>query len=95
MRLIDADALANRMQFLIRTHHRDVFDALNEIDNAPTIDPESLRPQGEWIVFLSDYDDCEMMRCSCCDSEFYDGDNDTVDNFPNYCPNCGAKMKGG
>ena len=42
MRLIDADALANRMQFLIRTHHRDAFDALNEIDNAPTIDPESL-----------------------------------------------------
>ena len=36
--LIDRTALANRMQFLIRTHQRDAFDALNEIDNAPAVD---------------------------------------------------------
>ena len=86
MRLIDANALANRMQFLIRTHHRDAFDALNEIDNAPTIDPESLRPQGEWVKIGVD-----EFLCSKCN---------VIYEYPaseceyRYCPNCGAKMKG-
>lgn len=38
MRLIDADALAKRMQYLIRLGYRDAFDCLDEIDAAPTID---------------------------------------------------------
>ena len=54
----------------------------------------TVQKHGRWEIFLSDYDDCEMMRCSCCGSEFYDGDNDTVDSTPNYCSNCGAKMTG-
>ena len=38
------------------------------------------RPQGEWIEFESGY------RCSNCDDiEVY---------TPNFCPHCGAKMKG-
>ena len=48
---------------------------------------------GRWEIVVDDYD-CEMMRCSCCGAEFYDGDNDTVDSLHNYCPNCGAKMDG-
>lgn len=54
-----------------------------------------IQKQGRWEIFLSDYDDCELMRCSCCGSEFYDGENDTVDSLHNYCPNCGARMDGG
>lgn len=46
---------------------------------------------GEWIIKCDDYD-CELMCCSICESEFYDGDNDTVDSLHNYCPKCGAKM---
>ena len=46
---------------------------------------------GHWEIIMDDYD-CEMMRCSVCRSEFYDGDNDTVDCLHNYCPHCGAKM---
>ena len=39
------------------------------------------RPQGEWAEFEGGY------RCSNCDDiEVY---------TPNFCPNCGAKMKGG
>lgn len=53
----------------------------------------TVQKHGQWEIFLSDYDDCEMMLCSCCGSAFYDGDNDTVDSTPNYCPNCGAKMQ--
>ena len=49
--------------------------------------------QGRWEIMHDDYD-CEMMQCSCCGAEFYDGDNDTVDCLHNYCPNCGAKMDG-
>lgn len=46
---------------------------------------------GHWNIIMDDYD-CEMMQCSVCKSEFYDGDNDTVDCMHNYCPHCGAKM---
>jgi DNA-directed RNA polymerase subunit RPC12/RpoP len=46
---------------------------------------------GHWKIIMDDYD-CEMMRCSVCGSEFYDGDNDTVDCLHNYCPHCGSKM---
>lgn len=44
--------------------------------------PSADRPQGEWIddEFLGQY------RCSECD--YY-----SVDEF-DFCPNCGAKMKG-
>lgn len=53
----------------------------------------TIREQGEWGIVYDDNDN-EMMRCSRCKSEFYDGDNDTVDQFPNFCPNCGNPMKG-
>jgi DNA-directed RNA polymerase subunit RPC12/RpoP len=46
---------------------------------------------GHWKIIIDDCD-CEMMCCSVCGSEFYDGDNDTVDCLHNYCPHCGAKM---
>lgn len=37
-RLIDANALSKRLQYLIRMRVYDAFDCLNEIDAAPTID---------------------------------------------------------
>jgi hypothetical protein len=96
MRLIDADALkkkatmrANCISPMVTEYRMCVIT--RDIDDAPTIEAEPVK-HGRWEVFLSDYDDCEMMSCSNCRSEFYDGDNDTVDNFPNYCANCGAKM---
>ena len=49
---------------------------------------------GHWKIFDDGYG-CELMSCSVCKAEFYDGDNDTVDHTHNYCPNCGAKMDGG
>lgn len=50
---------------------------------------ESKRPQGEWIytpniIGLSEY---EGITCSIC------GD-DSIGDF-NFCPNCGADMRGG
>ena len=56
------------------------------VDNGVTV-----QECGHWKIIMDDYD-CEMMCCSVCGSEFYDGDNDTVDCLHNYCPHCGAKM---
>lgn len=40
------------------------------------------RPQGEWVK--DEYDIPHCSECNCI--------NNTV--YRNYCPNCGAKMKG-
>lgn len=62
------------------------------------IDPESLRPQGEWTKWSDDkfigygadgkmrYRKTHTYECCFC------GRN--VATKSNYCPNCGAKMKG-
>jgi DNA-directed RNA polymerase subunit RPC12/RpoP len=50
---------------------------------------------GEWTKHIDEWD-CEYAKCSCCGEEFYDATGeDTIDMFYNFCPNCGAKMKGG
>ena len=47
--------------------------------------------EGEW-KWISD-DDC---ICSVCGKVFYSADNaDAGTSLWKYCPNCGAKMKGG
>lgn len=53
-----------------------------------------VREKGEWEIIRDDYDN-ELMRCPVCHAEMYDGENDTVDSTPNFCPNCGADMRKG
>ena len=71
-------------------------DALDRVDDwmdaHPTVDAVEV-VHGKWEIFDDGYG-CELMCCSVCKSEFYDGDNDTVDHPHNFCPNCGAKMDG-
>ena len=95
-RLIDADALLKKqynssplkaLQFV------EMVVDVRDIEDAPTVDAVEV-VHGRWQIITDDYD-CEMMCCSVCKAEFYDGDNDTVDCLHNYCPNCGAKMDGG
>lgn len=82
MRLIDADALreeVNKKKVVGR------FNAISLIDNAPTVAIEAggncpLKSQGEWAEFEGGY------RCSNCD--------DIEAYTPNFCPNCGADMRG-
>ena len=50
--------------------------------------------EGEWVKHTDEYD-CEYATCSCCGEDYYDSTEDTIDMFYNFCPNCGAKMKGG
>ena len=62
------------------------------IQHLPSVSAERV---GEWIGEADGYADGElvydMWYCSNCD---YQIDDDREPTF-NYCPNCGAKMKGG
>lgn len=63
------------------------YDMLKIISDLPSADVTD-RKFGEWI-------DDEMVckaRCSACDTEWSWISNE-MDRF-NYCPNCGARMKG-
>ena len=64
-----------------------------DMSKIPTIDPEDLRPKGEWKVYWCDTSMIghEYESCSNCGCEIFD-----TDKFwnCNYCPNCGADMRG-
>ncbi len=85
MRLIDADALLE--QFSECNFKGHVLK--NLIEAQPTIDPASLRPKGEWIFQMSCYevDEC---ACSACGQLLTTHARERA----NYCPNCGADMRG-
>ena len=57
------------------------------LGSAPTIDPEDLRPRGEWIE--REHEDArgnyKLFHCSRCD--------EPNARKKNYCPNCGADMR--
>lgn len=103
MRLIDADAI--RMKAVPHTRGEYGYSAnirkwavlVGDIDDAPTIAPESLRPQGEWIGEADGYADGELVYdvwyCSECNHCIDDGTDDP-DLLPDFCPGCGAYMKG-
>lgn len=88
-RLIDADELLEKAEYIstgFKSRGMQVcFYGVTAatIENAPTIDPESLRPHGKWVKepFSS--------RCVCtnCKSVFPEWIR-----VYNYCPFCGARM---
>ena len=59
--------------------------AIDELERLPAAEPEKV--QGEWVKTL--YGE-EFYKCSVCDEEVH------IDYgpLPNYCPDCGAQMKG-
>ena len=110
MRLIDADWLMKFYEPYDENFSVFLDVVKEHIRNAPTIDPESLRIKGKWlwkdrqvnknykvtgwtemgdIETVSVHDDYIESRnyCSVCGKL---GD----DTFMNYCPNCGADMRG-
>ena len=88
MRLIDADDYKKKYKDIIdcEIDHPKYQDTLKElIDSMPTIfEANKAEKTAEWIlkdgIFGAAY-------CSKCDYELHTDDT-------NYCPNCGARMKG-
>lgn len=80
-RLIDANALHYHMG--VNQDDKQIFYITGEdIDAAPTIDPENLRPSGRW-------DDAGyVVWCSNCGEPYL-----PAYKSYKYCPNCGAKME--
>lgn len=84
MRLIDADALKERVDNLGgKLYSPILFEEM--VKNAPAVEAEPVK-HAKWYAPAS-YDPCEW--CSNCHERtrwFFD---------EGYCPNCGAKMDGG
>lgn len=104
VRLIDANALAKELSSLsmivtgIRAGKGVLREYMTEyrksvlriVDEAPTIDQESLRSVARWMnVRTMGGADC--VQCSGCGYREYDHVKYT--RF-DYCPGCGARMKG-
>ena len=75
----------DRIDILIRKEHKQMADWLKEL--------KTDRPQGEWIfkpTFPNDKSEFPMgsLVCSVC------GSHHSNSTPCNYCPNCGARMKG-
>ena len=94
MTLIDGDKLADSIRDKLCDHLYcwDCSMCLEDggckveewIDKFPSAD----RPQGEWIKRFG------LINCSVCKhSNWSDSFEDLLRSF-NYCPNCGARMKG-
>ena len=53
----------------------------------------TVRQTGEWIIYNYPADEC--VYCSKCKTEYYENDLYMGGSeFPNFCPNCGADMRG-
>ena len=97
-RLIDADALKETVRaqdYILKdwlnTIDKGMFTVgiMYAIDEQPTVDAEPVK-RGMWtFIRLTDKDyGHKAKECSSCGSTFFDTKQ------WNYCPNCGAYMKG-
>lgn len=88
MRLIDADVIIEPLKTMEAAFEEiSIASVIRDLKDAPTIDPESLRPQGEW----EEYPDWAHIRCTNCKREFKK--SEFAIKMKPFCPNCGAKMK--
>lgn len=100
MRLIDADALAEKAYW--HGEHPDVGNPfaegveavdVSDVDEAPTIDAEPVR-HGRWIHNTIDYPQSGWIKHKCSICEHWQVTNQPTCEHLMYCPNCGAKMDG-
>lgn len=87
MRLIDADALIAEYD---RVHIGPPGGARKLMEDAPTIDPEELRPKGRWEMRGG------KLYCTHCGKRAAvarDSEDFWYTKGTPACPNCGAKME--
>lgn len=96
-RLIDADALMPRLEFIREAEHQIFYGkeswgfvskCITAVEDAPTIEE---RKTGEWISGAENFNTNYSHECSQCGAliDMYHGGAD--DYY--FCPNCGAKME--
>lgn len=95
MRLIDADALQDKLQMFSCYCEEDECDFmyidLRTVINAPTIDAVPV-VHAKWEHCFEDWrHQFEGDKCYACGFEHY---GIPIDHYP-YCPSCGARMDGG
>ena len=90
MRLIDADAAIESLTEYGngRAVYIGVEEAVRRIEQLPSIQPE--RKMGRWILVASGRGGYE---CSCCHG-YAPSYRCGEDRLSNFCPNCGADMRG-
>lgn len=98
MRLIDGDYVRDEILYGDAYVSDELAVYIKRVfDDAPTIDPESLRPQGEWVLghvepgHLTPGGNRPWICSECGQVKSWLMDRPTA----NYCPNCGARMGGG
>ena len=93
-RLIDANALMERLMFKRKISERGLFrgleSAMAQVKKAPTVDAVEV-VHGRWEMGV-DEGDYEYGTCSVCGYNEYNAFGCCLPH--NYCPNCGAKMDG-
>ena len=90
-RLIDADALMPKLKFIQEAEHQIygkeswgfASKCIREVQDAQTIEE---RKSGKWEIYVISPFDGEGCRCSECN---YEGAP-----YWDFCPNCGADMRG-
>lgn len=91
MRSIDGDHLKRWILSRVFQTQLSVADVIDQIDREDTIEPE--RKKGEWIE-QDDAWDGVYYECSVCKEPFTLIDGTPSENLYNFCPNCGADMRG-
>lgn len=100
MRLVDADGILRSVDMSGCAYDGSEYQAYKAgaeyvrglIEDAPTINPESLRPTAHWIIMDSFYKDSFVLRCSACKRDFVlHGRTPKNENYQ-YCPACGKRM---
>lgn len=97
MRLIDADTLKPKLKAIIEAETQ-VYGrgswgfavrCMEVVEDAPTIEPE--RKTGRWINAYPDIEPNPMFMYGICSECGFD---QSISDKLNYCPNCGADMRG-
>lgn len=82
---------------IVKRTSGDYAAAWAEIKRLPAIDPEEMRPKGEWrerpSIKSFKHTNIPVVECSRCGLIFCDIINNQQLVY-HYCPNCGAMMEG-
>lgn len=84
----------NRIEFMAlpkdeQARVDEIDNCISDLVNAPDAEPE--RKKGKWLV-ISEFEDSCYVKCNQCSATrvFYYNNK----SLTNFCPNCGADMRG-